>query len=209
MERMHAVGQRVAPNDRDQSLPRAGARRPPLLARSWVPDRPNAPQHSRSRSVGMPFDRLRTSPSTSSGQALRQAQDKPFDSRCSLRTSPSTRDARSGQALRLACSLRTSPSTRVLAQDKPFDSRARSGQALRQAQDKPLGKLGTSSAIAARGGTGWHPVAPSGTIFGGRLSRGRGRKTLTCWWIERNSKARRWLPAGLGQIRLRLTATPR
>ena len=50
-----------------------------------------------------PFDTLRTGPSTRSGQALRHAQDRPFDT---LRTGPSTR---SGQALRHA-------------QDRPFDT---------------------------------------------------------------------------------------
>jgi hypothetical protein len=35
-----------------------------------------------------PFDKLRTGPSTSSGQALRQAQDRPFDK---LRVNPSNR----------------------------------------------------------------------------------------------------------------------
>jgi len=81
-------------------------------------------------SLRQPFDKLRTgpSPSTSSGQALRQAQGRPFDK---LRAGPSTS---SGQALRQA-------------QGRPFDS---SGQALRQAQDKPFDKLRTRLSTSDR-----------------------------------------------------------
>ena len=78
-----------------------------------------------------------TGPSTSSGQALRQAQDRPFDK---LRTGPSTS---SGQALRQA-------------QDRPFDKlrtgpSTSSGQALRQAQDRLRVSGGGKEGCCSRG----------------------------------------------------------
>ena len=70
---------------------------PSSITISTWPEFGNRPLRRNDRRASpFPFDKLRTGPSTSSGQALRQAQDRPFDK---LRTGPSTS---SGQALRQA-----------------------------------------------------------------------------------------------------------
>ncbi len=141
-----------------------------------------------------PFGRLRTGPSAGSGQALRQAQDRPFGR---LRTGPS---AGSGQALRQA-------------QDRPFGRlrtgpSAGSGQALRQAQDRPFGRLRTGPSAGSgqalrqaqdrpfgRLRTG--PSAGSGQVCGAgglRPAQGRTEQLVRGELVE--PRAREFLPIG-------------
>ena len=79
-----------------------------------------------------PFESLRTGPSRASGQALREPQDRPFES---LRTGPQDRPFES---------LRTGPFESL----RTGPSRA-SGQALREPQDRPFESLRTGPSRAS------------------------------------------------------------